>query len=90
MPVTPKRQPLGQRLPEFPWDTIAEVKAKAAAHPDGIIDLSVGTPVDDVAPSIQLALVEHAAEPGYPQTVGTPELREAIVGAMARLSLIHI
>ena len=52
MPVTPKRQPLGQRLPEFPWDTIAEVKAKAAAHPDGIIDLSVGTPVDDVAPSI--------------------------------------
>ena len=84
MPVTSKRQPLGQRLPEFPWDTIAEVKAKAAAHPDGIIDLSVGTPVDDVAPSIQLALVEHAAEPGYPQTVGTPELREAIVGAMAR------
>ena len=84
MPVNPKRQPLGTRLPEFPWDTIADVKAKAAAHPDGIIDLSVGTPVDEVAPSIQLALVEHAAEPGYPQTVGTPELREAIVGAMAR------
>lgn len=84
MPVNPKRQPLGSRLPEFPWDTIADVKAKAAAHPDGIIDLSVGTPVDEVAPSIQLALVEHAAEPGYPQTVGTPELREAIVAAMAR------
>lgn len=84
MPTQPKRQPLGTRLPEFPWDTIADVKAKAAAHPDGIIDLSVGTPVDEVAPSIQLALVEHAAEPGYPQTVGTPELREAIVAAMAR------
>lgn len=84
MPAQPRRTPLGERLPEFPWDTIADAKAKAAAHPDGIVDLSVGTPVDQVAPSIQLALVEHAAEPGYPQTVGLPALREAIVSAMAR------
>jgi len=78
------RTPLGTRLPDFPWDTLAEAKATAAAHPDGIVNLSVGTPVDPVAPGIQLALAEAAAEPGYPQTAGTGELRAAIVDALAR------
>ncbi|KAA8733662.1 succinyldiaminopimelate transaminase, partial [Corynebacterium tuscaniense] len=53
-------------------------------HPDGLVDLSVGGPVDPVPPSIQLALAENAAEPGYPQTTGTPELRAAIVSALSR------
>ncbi len=79
-----QRTPLGASLPDFPWDTIADVKAKAASHPDGLIDLSVGGPVDPVSPSIQLALAEHAGEPGYPQTAGTPELRAAIVSALSR------
>ncbi|KGF24381.1 succinyldiaminopimelate transaminase [Corynebacterium tuscaniense] len=78
------RQPLSHILPDFPWDTIADVKARAAAHPDGLVDLSVGGPVDPVPPSIQLALAENAAEPGYPQTTGTPELRAAIVSALSR------
>ncbi|AWB83782.1 succinyldiaminopimelate transaminase [Corynebacterium liangguodongii] len=78
------RTPLGAQLPDFPWDTIAEYKALANAHPDGIVDLSVGTPVDPVSPSIQLALANHAAEPGYPQTMGTPELRAEIVHSLER------
>ena len=78
------RTPLGSRLPDFPWDTIADVRERAAAHPGGLIDLSVGGPVDPVAPSIQLALTEAAAAPGYPQTAGTPELRATIVSSLAR------
>ena len=78
------RRPLSQVLPDFPWDTIADVKAKAASHPDGLIDLSVGGPVDDVPPAIQLALAENSAAPGYPQTMGTPALRAAIVSALER------
>lgn len=78
------RNPVGDRLPDFPWDSLAEATARAKNHPDGIVDLSVGTPVDPVAPHIQLALAESAAAPGYPQTKGTPRLREAIVGAMER------
>lgn len=78
------RTPVGGLLPDFPWDTISGAKEKAASHPDGIVDLSVGTPVDPVAPGIQLALAEAAAEPGYPQTTGTPELRAAIVDALVR------
>lgn len=78
------RTPLGSRLPDFTWDTIADVRERAAAHEGGLIDLSVGGPVDPVAPSIQLALTEAAAAPGYPQTAGTPELRATIVSSLAR------
>ena len=35
-------------LPDFPWDLLEAAKARAAAHPDGIVDLSIGTPVDPV------------------------------------------
>lgn len=78
------RQPLGALLPDFPWDSLRAAKAVASAHPEGIIDLSVGTPVDEVAPGVQLALTTHAAEPGYPQTAGTVQLREAIAAALQR------
>ncbi|WP_282004581.1 succinyldiaminopimelate transaminase [Propioniciclava sinopodophylli] len=72
---------LSGRLPDFPWDTIAGARDRARAHPDGICDLSVGTPVDPVP---QLALDALAASAsgwaGYPTVWGTPALREAIRG----------
>ncbi|SON61224.1 Glutamate-pyruvate aminotransferase AlaC [Mycobacterium simulans] len=71
-------------LPVFPWDTLADAKALAGAHPGGIVDLSVGTPVDLVAALIREALAAAASEPGYPATAGTPRLREAAVTALAR------
>ncbi|MBS9535555.1 succinyldiaminopimelate transaminase [Mycobacterium sp. M1] len=71
-------------LPEFPWDTLADVTAKARAHPDGIVDLSVGTPVDPVAPVIRDALTAAAGAPGYPTTAGTPALRASAAAALAR------
>ncbi|OBB75748.1 succinyldiaminopimelate transaminase [Mycobacterium sp. 852014-52144_SCH5372336] len=78
------RQPRSASLPAFPWDTLADVTALACAHPDGIVDLSVGTPVDPVAPVIREALTAASAAPGYPTTAGTPALREAAVNALAR------
>ncbi|MCG5430798.1 succinyldiaminopimelate transaminase [Mycobacterium sp. MYCO198283] len=71
-------------LPVFPWDTLAGATATARAHPDGIVDLSVGTPVDPVAPVITQALAAAASAPGYPATAGTPALREAAAAALAR------
>ncbi|WP_156750075.1 succinyldiaminopimelate transaminase [Mycobacterium sp. E2479] len=71
-------------LPEFPWDTLADAKAQASAHPDGIVDLSVGTPVDPVAPVIQEALAAAASASGYPATAGTARLRESAVAALDR------
>ncbi|MEU9186426.1 bifunctional succinyldiaminopimelate transaminase/glutamate-prephenate aminotransferase [Streptomyces sp. NPDC048484] len=71
---------VSDRLPAFPWDKLDPFKATAAAHPGGIVDLSVGTPVDPVPELIQKALVAAADSPGYPTVWGTPELRDALVG----------
>ena len=65
-------------LPDFPWDALAPYGDKARSHPDGIIDLSVGTPVDPTPDFIQVALREASNSPSYPLTAGTPQLREAI------------
>jgi succinyldiaminopimelate transaminase len=72
------------RLPDFPWDTLADAGARARAHPDGVVDLSVGTPVDPVPTVVQEALTGAAWIPGYPTTHGTPALRAAAVAALAR------
>ena len=69
---------IDRSLPDFPWDSLAPYKARASAHPDGIVDLSVGTPVDPTPAFVRAALVEAADAPGYPVTVGTEEVREAI------------
>ena len=75
----------GARLPDFPWDSLTAARARAQAHPDGLVDLSVGTPVDPVPEVIRSALAaEPAQAPGYPTTWGTAELREAAVAAMDR------
>jgi len=71
-------------LPDFPWDSLAEVKAIAQAHPGGVVDLSVGTPVDPVPAGIRDALASVSEIPGYPTTHGIPALRAAAIAAMGR------
>jgi succinyldiaminopimelate transaminase len=78
------RQPRSASLPVFPWDTLADVTALARSHPDGIVDLSVGTPVDPVAPLIRDALAAASSAPGYPTTAGTPALRASAAAALQR------
>jgi succinyldiaminopimelate transaminase len=48
------------------------------------VDLSVGTPVDPVPQVVTGALLSAANSPGYPATHGTPRLREAAAGWLAR------
>lgn len=71
---------VSELLPVFPWDKLQPYKATASAHADGIVDLSVGTPVDPVPELIQKALIDAADSPGYPTVWGTSELRNAITG----------
>lgn len=82
--MSPVRGGRSAALPTFPWDTLAEVTALARAHPDGIVDLSVGTPVDPVAPVIREALAAASSAPGYPTTAGTAALRASAVAALER------
>jgi succinyldiaminopimelate transaminase len=71
-------------LPDFPWDSLEQAKQLAAAHPDGLVDLSVGTPVDPVPAIGQQALAGAADSPGYPLTSGTAELRAALAAYLSR------
>ncbi|TDQ54762.1 succinyldiaminopimelate transaminase [Actinorugispora endophytica] len=79
-----ERRPVAERLPVFPWDRLAPYKETAARHPDGIVDLSVGTPVDPVPERLRAALAAAADSPGYPLTYGTRELRESAAGWLER------
>jgi succinyldiaminopimelate transaminase len=86
-PRPPAHRPLTRRpleLPDFPWDLLAPFAATAREHVDGIVDLSVGTPVDAVPAVVQAALAATTDTPGYPATYGTPTLRASAAGWLRR------
>src|SRR3954451_17327542 len=76
-------------LPDFPWDRLPPPSTRTGgapcpphvcsprARPHGVVDLSVGTPVDPTPKVIRDALSEAADAPGYPLTAGTDALRTA-------------
>ncbi|WP_336712498.1 succinyldiaminopimelate transaminase [Arthrobacter sp. USHLN218] len=74
----------GLQLPEYPWNAMDPYRDKASRHPDGMVNLSIGTPVDPTPLVIQEALRAAADSPGYPTTHGTRKLREAIADWYAR------
>jgi len=67
--------PRGVALSEFPWDALNQARDRARQHPDGMVDLSVGTPVDPVPLPVRTALAAAADAPGYPTVHGTEALR---------------
>nr|WP_314845417.1 succinyldiaminopimelate transaminase [uncultured Microbacterium sp.] len=71
-------------LADYPWDAVVPFRERAAQHPRGIVDLSIGSPVDPTPELIRNALAEATDAHAYPQTVGTPAVREAIVDWYAR------
>ncbi|WP_237208022.1 succinyldiaminopimelate transaminase [Rothia nasimurium] len=74
----------GLNLPDYPWDTMAPYRAIAEQHPDGVVNLSIGTPVDPTPTVIREALAGATDAHGYPTTHGTITLRQAIVDWFAR------
>jgi len=75
---------VSQRLPDFPWDKLTHHAATARAHPDGVCDLSVGTPVDPTPAVVQEALRAAADSPGYPTTIGLEATRQAAIDWLSR------
>lgn len=65
-------------LPEYPWQLLTPYKTTAQQHPDGIVDLSIGAPVDPTPHVVQAALQAATNWPGYPGSSGTDTLRSAI------------
>lgn len=71
-------------LPDFPWDSLVPFAARARSHPDGLVDLSVGSPVDPTPDVVRRALADATDGRGYPLTSGTTALREAIAAWYSR------
>jgi succinyldiaminopimelate transaminase len=66
------------RLPEYPWQKLKPYQAIAEKHENGMVDLSVGSPVDPTPKVIQDAIRDATNAPGYPSTAGSLEFREAV------------
>ncbi len=75
---------IDRALPDFPWDSLVSYRERAGAHPGGLVDLSVGTPVDPTPTIVAEALAKAADAPGYPLTWGSSALREAVAAWFAR------
>ncbi|MGZ4581342.1 MAG: succinyldiaminopimelate transaminase [Nocardioidaceae bacterium] len=75
---------VSSRLPDFPWDHLTAYGDRARAHEDGIVDLSVGTPVDPTPQVAQRALAAATDAPGYPTTLGRADTRQACADWLAR------
>lgn len=65
----------------YDWGRVQEFKQTAGKFEGGIIDLSVGSPVDDVPSKVCTTLANaanNANAHGYPATAGSVDLRTAI------------
>ena len=71
-------------LPPYPYDRLEPLKALAAAHEGGLVDLSVGTPCDPPSAAVVAALGASGTEAGYPWSIGSPAFREAAAGWLHR------
>lgn len=69
----------GLNLPDYPWEAMAPYAATAARHPDGVVNLSIGTPVDPTPVLLREALASASDAHGYPTVHGTAALRQAVV-----------
>ncbi|HEY7105491.1 MAG TPA: succinyldiaminopimelate transaminase [Acidimicrobiia bacterium] len=71
--------------PPYPHDRLEELKDLASAVPGGLVDCSVGTPVDPMPEVAVRALVDAAAgATGYPATIGSGPYRAAAAAWIAR------
>lgn len=75
----------GFHPPPYPYERLDELAAVAAAAPGGLVDCSIGTPCDPVPRVARVAAAETLARSaGYPPSIGTPDLRAAAAGWLAR------
>ena len=76
-------KPDGFVPPPYPYDRLNELKPLGQHHEGGLIDFSIGTPMDPTPPAVVRALASSGSEKGYPPSIGRPELRHAFASWLA-------
>ena len=84
------RAPPGLPLRPFPWDRLAPLRERARMVPGGLVDLSIGTPVDPVPAVVREALAAASDAPGYPTALGTAAVRDAGADWLRRRLDVHV
>ena len=64
--------------PPYPYERIDRFKPLAERFEGGLVDLSIGTPCDPPPAAVVAALANSDSERGYPPSVGTVALRDAV------------
>jgi succinyldiaminopimelate transaminase len=70
--------------PPYPYERLDRFKPLAAGFDGGLLDFSIGTPMDPPPAKVVAALGSSDTERGYPPSIGTVALREAIRRWMRR------
>ena len=70
--------------PPYPYDRLDRLAPLGAHHEGGVVDLSVGTPFDPPPASVISAFGSSGAERGYPASIGSAALREAVASWIER------
>ncbi|CAN5561338.1 MAG: aminotransferase class I/II-fold pyridoxal phosphate-dependent enzyme [Actinomycetota bacterium] len=63
--------------PPYPYDRLDRLHPLAERFDEGIIDLSIGTPVDAPIDAVVAALSHSGSERGYPPSIGSASLRNS-------------
>ena len=78
MTTAPDAPAAGFVPPPYPYDRLDRLVPLAERHEGGVVDLSIGTPIDPPPPAVVAALASSGAERGYPASIGSLPLRQAV------------
>ena len=70
--------------PPYPYERVDRFRPYGAAFPGGLLDFSIGTPCDPPPAGVIEALATSNSERGYPPSIGTAALRDAVQRWIAR------
>jgi succinyldiaminopimelate transaminase len=76
--------------PPYPYDRLDRLVPLADRFDGGVVDLSIGTPMDPPPAAVVEAFSTSDSERGYPQSIGSPELRRAATRWIARRFAVDV
>jgi succinyldiaminopimelate transaminase len=70
--------------PQYPYERVDRFKSLADSFEGGLVDFSIGTPMDPAPQVVIDVLGSSGVEHGYPPSIGTPDFRGAAARWMGR------